>query len=87
MASGPLITAVQLADELAGSGAPVVLDCRWDLAGGADRAGYEQGHLPGAVFVDLEDELAAAPSPEAGRHPLPSLHRLQAASRRWGIRT
>ena len=39
---------------------------------------------PGAVFVDLETELADPPSPAEGRHPLPSLQRLQAAARRWG---
>ncbi|HET7518673.1 MAG TPA: rhodanese-like domain-containing protein, partial [Actinomycetes bacterium] len=61
MASGPLVTATQLADELAGPDAPTLLDCRWELAGGADRAGYDQGHLPGAVFVDLDRELAAPP--------------------------
>ncbi|HEX2159239.1 MAG TPA: sulfurtransferase [Actinomycetes bacterium] len=85
MASGPLITAVQLADELAGSGAPVVLDCRWDLAGGADRAGYEQGHLPGAVFVDLDRELAGPPG-AGGRHPLPEAEAFAAVMRRAGVR-
>jgi thiosulfate/3-mercaptopyruvate sulfurtransferase len=38
------------------------------------------------VYVDLEGELAARPSPEEGRHPLPPLDRLTAAARRWGIR-
>ena len=85
MASGPLITAVQLADELAGSGAPTVLDCRWDLAGGADRAGYDDGHLPGAVFVDLDRELAGPPG-AGGRHPLPEAGAFQAAMRRAGVR-
>jgi thiosulfate/3-mercaptopyruvate sulfurtransferase len=85
VASGPLITAVQLADELAGSGAPVVLDCRWDLAGGADRAGYEQGHLPGAVFVDLDRELAGPPG-AGGRHPLPEAEAFAAVMRRAGVR-
>lgn len=85
MAPGPLVTAVQLADELAGSRAPTVLDCRWDLAGGADRAGYEQGHLPGAVFVDLDRELAGPPG-VGGRHPLPGPEAFQAVMRRAGVR-
>ncbi len=64
---------------------PVVLDVRWALGAPDGRAAYGRGHLPGAVFVDLETELAAPPSPERGRHPLPVLADLEAAARRWGI--
>jgi thiosulfate/3-mercaptopyruvate sulfurtransferase len=83
--SGPLVTPAQLAAELAGPDAPTILDCRWRLAGGADRAGYASGHLPGAVFVDLERDLAAPPG-EGGRHPLPDRAVFQAAMRRAGVR-
>jgi thiosulfate/3-mercaptopyruvate sulfurtransferase len=83
--AGPLVSAGQLAAELAGADAPAVLDCRWSLAGGADRAGYEQGHLPGAVFVDLDRDLAGPPGP-GGRHPLPDPAAFQAAMRRAGVR-
>jgi thiosulfate/3-mercaptopyruvate sulfurtransferase len=82
--TGPLVTAGQLAAELAGPGAPTVLDCRWQLAGGADRAGYDRGHLPGAVFVDLDRDLAGPPG-EGGRHPLPDPAAFQAAMRRAGV--
>ena len=85
VAPGPLVTAGQLAAELAGPGAPTVLDCRWTLAGGADRDGYGKGHLPGAVFVDLDRALAAPPG-AGGRHPLPALEVFQAAMRRAGVR-
>jgi thiosulfate/3-mercaptopyruvate sulfurtransferase len=44
------------------------------------------GHVPGAVYVDLETELAGPPSPKEGRHPLPPIENLQAAARRWGVR-
>lgn len=64
---------------------PVVLDVRWALGAPDGRSAYARGHLPGAVFVDLETELAAPASPERGRHPLPSLADLEAAARRWGI--
>lgn len=64
---------------------PVVLDVRWALGAPDGRAAYARGHLPGAVFVDLETELAAPPAPELGRHPLPALDDLQATARRWGI--
>ena len=63
----------------------VLLDVRWQLGRTDGREQYLAGHLPGAVFVDLETELAAPASPAEGRHPLPSLQALQAAARRWGI--
>jgi thiosulfate/3-mercaptopyruvate sulfurtransferase len=81
---GPLVTAPQLAAELAGPAVPTVLDCRWQLAGGADRAAYDRGHLPGAVFVDLDRALAGPPGP-GGRHPLPDPAAFQAAMRRAGV--
>jgi 3-mercaptopyruvate sulfurtransferase SseA len=64
----------------------VLIDVRWALGDDHGREHYLDGHLPAAVFVDLEAELADPPSPQAGRHPLPSLQRLQSAARRWGIR-
>jgi thiosulfate/3-mercaptopyruvate sulfurtransferase len=66
---------------------PVLLDVRWALGDPRGREKYLAGHLPGAVFVDLEAELAAPPSAADGRHPLPPLDALQAAARRWGVRT
>jgi len=88
VATGPLVSAGQLAAELAGPDAPVVLDCRWSLAGGADRAGYERGHLPGAVFTDLDRDLSAPPGRgrRGGRHPLPDPGAFEAAMRRAGVR-
>ncbi|MCX5043619.1 sulfurtransferase [Aldersonia sp. NBC_00410] len=65
---------------------PVVLDVRWALGDPNGRRHYLAGHIPGAVYVDLDTELAEPPSPAAGRHPLPSPSDLQAAARRWGIR-
>lgn len=83
-----LVTAEALRAELAeGEGRPVaLLDVRWTLGRPDGRPAFAQGHLPGAVYVDLETELAAPPSPEAGRHPLPELADLAAAARRWGVR-
>jgi thiosulfate/3-mercaptopyruvate sulfurtransferase len=49
----------------------VVVDSRWYLDGRSGADAYAQGHLPGAVFVDLDTVLAAPPSAAAGRHPLP----------------
>ncbi len=63
----------------------VLLDVRWKLGGPPGHGEYLAGHLPGAVFVGLDTELAAHGEPQDGRHPLPSIESLQAAARRWGI--
>ncbi|QAV71424.1 sulfurtransferase [Salinibacterium sp. UTAS2018] len=85
----PLVTANELAallDDAANGGAPVrVLDVRWSLGGPAGRPLYEEGHIPSAVYVDLDTELARHGEPEEGRHPLPTVDAFQAAVRRWGI--
>lgn len=49
----------------------VLADVRWYLDGRSGRAAYDAGHLPGALFVDLDRWLAAHGDPSAGRHPLP----------------
>jgi thiosulfate/3-mercaptopyruvate sulfurtransferase len=49
----------------------VLADVRWYLDGRSGRAAFEDGHLPGAVFVDLDRRLAAPADPRHGRHPLP----------------
>ena len=60
-------------DELRELPEVVLLDVRWMLGGPPGRDEYRTGHIPGAVFVDLETELAAHGEPTDGRHPLPSL--------------
>lgn len=62
---------------------PLVVDVRWALAG-SDRAGYLAGHVPGAVFADLDAELAQPPG-DGGRHPLPTAEQLGGLMRRLGI--
>src|SRR3954470_5096768 len=92
VAMNAIISASELASDLAGANPPVVLDVRWQLsvakAAGAPafdgRAEYAAGHLPGAVFVDLDEELASAPG-ERGRHPLPDTAEFGAAMRRAGV--
>ena len=63
-----------------------ILDVRWRLDRPDGRPEYLAGHLPGAVYVDLDHELAAHGAPTDGRHPLPDAGELQAAARRWGLR-
>ncbi len=82
-----LITAAQLAWQLAADEPLMVLDVRWQLTEPDGRAAYERGHIPGAVYVSLEDELSDHTVAGRGRHPLPSGHAVETAARRWGIRT
>ncbi|MFF4143808.1 sulfurtransferase [Streptomyces sp. NPDC001698] len=87
-----IISASDLASALAEPRPPVLLDVRWQLslataAGAAPfdgRAAHAAGHIPGAVFVDLDRELASAPGGN-GRHPLPDLEVFGAAMRRAGV--
>jgi thiosulfate/3-mercaptopyruvate sulfurtransferase len=79
----PLIGVGELADLLAGTSAPVVLDVRWTLAG-SDRPAYLAEHIPTGVFVDLDAELAGRPG-SGGRHPLPDPDALQRFWRSCGI--
>ena len=87
-----IISASELASDLAGQNPPVLLDVRWQLsvakAAGEPpfdgHAAYAAGHIPAAVYVDLDSELASAPG-ERGRHPLPDLGRFGAAMRRAGV--
>jgi thiosulfate/3-mercaptopyruvate sulfurtransferase len=91
-AMNAIITASELADDLAGEDPPVVLDVRWQLstakAAGEPpfdgRAAYASGHVPGAVYVDLDRDLAGSPG-AAGRHPLPDLGEFGAAMRAVGV--
>ncbi|MEZ7006589.1 sulfurtransferase [Streptomyces sp. AD55] len=84
-----IVSAPGLAGALAGPRPPVLLDVRWQLTtAGAPpfdgRAAYEAGHIPGAVYVDLDRELAGPPG-AGGRHPLPGLDAFGAAMRRAGV--
>ena len=84
--AGPLTDVSALARALAGPAPPVLLDVRWRLGGPPGIEAYRAGHLPRAVFVDLDADLAAEPG-AAGRHPLPPAGRFQEAMRRAGVST
>ncbi|MFD9863164.1 sulfurtransferase [Streptomyces alboflavus] len=87
-----IISASELASDLAGENPPVLLDIRWQLstakAAGEPpfdgRAEYAAGHVPGAVFVDLDADLAGPAGP-GGRHPLPDVERFGAVMRAAGV--
>lgn len=63
----------------------MLADVRWYLDGRSGRKAFDGGHLPGAVFVDLDRWLAAPGSPQAGRHPLPSPETFAEGMGRLGI--
>ncbi|TDW31071.1 sulfurtransferase [Cryobacterium psychrophilum] len=80
-----LITATELAHELAESDTVRILDVRWRLDRPDGHPEYLQGHIPGAVYVDLDTELASHGAATDGRHPLPSRQAIEDAARSWGI--
>ena len=61
------------------------VDCRWALEDpGSGRRSYEAGHIPGAVFLDVERDLSA-PAGQGGRHPLPEADDFAAVAGAAGI--
>ena len=73
-------------DQIAEYPDAVFADVRWYLDGTDARAVYEAGHLPGAIFIDLEHDLCTpAVSPAAGRHPFPDPEEFAAAMSSNGI--
>ncbi|MFF0449250.1 sulfurtransferase [Streptomyces sp. NPDC004609] len=80
----PIISAAGLASALAGPRPPILLDVRYRLGGPHGRPEYDAGHIPGAVFVDLDAELAGPPG-DGGRHPLPDPEAFGAVMRRAGV--
>jgi thiosulfate/3-mercaptopyruvate sulfurtransferase len=81
-----LITPTELAAVIDAGDPVTLLDVRWRIDEPDGRPAYLRGHLPGAVYVSLEDELSDHTIAGRGRHPLPSGRSLEAAARRWGIR-
>jgi len=63
-----------------------LVDCRWALGSpGRGRELYLEGHVPGASFLDVDEDLSDLAVEGAGRHPLPSATRFAAAAGRAGI--
>ncbi len=81
-----LITAAELARHIEAGEPVTILDVRWRLDEPDGHQAYLNGHLPGAVYVSLENELSDHSVTGRGRHPLPTGRDLEAAARRWGVR-
>jgi thiosulfate/3-mercaptopyruvate sulfurtransferase len=63
----------------------ILVDARWYLAGRSARDVYKQGHISGAIFVDLDECLARPGGPDVGRHPLPDPSAFASAMSTLGI--
>jgi thiosulfate/3-mercaptopyruvate sulfurtransferase len=81
----PLISVADLAAGLAADHPPALLDVRWRLNDPSGARDFAAGHLPGAVFLDLDTRLCGPPG-RGGRHPLPDPRRLEAVLRAAGLR-
>ncbi len=83
---GPLISTAAL-ESLIDAGGCRLLDCRFDLfAPERGRESFLAGHLPGAVYADLEHDLSGPVTAVSGRHPLPAPAALAGRLGEWGIR-
>ncbi len=64
----------------------LVFDCRFDLAQPAwGFSDYQAGHIPGAVYVHLNEDLSGPVTPTSGRHPLPNPQAFAVKRAKWGI--
>lgn len=64
----------------------LVFDTRYDLVDkNAGKQAYQQGHIPGAIYVDLHDDLSRPPATNKGRHPLPTEDTMNALFSELGI--
>ncbi|MGB5110429.1 MAG: sulfurtransferase [Mycobacterium sp.] len=80
------VSVAELSQRLEAGDPTTILDIRWQLGAPDGRDDHAARHLPGAVYVSLEDELSDHRVTGRGRHPLPSGHSLEMAARRWGVR-
>jgi len=86
MSGGPLISVETLRDHL-DDPEWIVVDCRFNLMRPqAGREAYRSGHIQGAFYADLDQDLAAVPSSVGGgRHPLPDADSLRRLFGAWGV--
>ncbi|ABA57112.1 3-mercaptopyruvate sulfurtransferase [Nitrosococcus oceani ATCC 19707] len=64
----------------------VIFDCRFNLMdSSAGWYAYQKGHIPGAYYVHLEEDLSSPVTPGSGRHPLPKPEQLADKLGGWGV--
>ena len=82
----PLMPVSDLMAMLAAGDELVVIDCRFELAKpSAGALMYAQGHIPGALYADLNRDLAGTVTSTSGRHPLPDIAEIAGKLGNWGI--
>ena len=80
-----LLPPIVTVEELAGRTDVVLCDVRWYLDRTPGRNKYNEGHIPGSIFVDLDEHLATLPRKSEGRHPLPAAASFAASLGSLGI--
>jgi thiosulfate/3-mercaptopyruvate sulfurtransferase len=64
----------------------IIFDCRFTLSNaGAGATAYRQGHIPGARYVHLDDDMSSPVTASSGRHPLPGVKLFSEKLSRWGV--
>lgn len=81
---GPIVTAAWLREHAAHPDLRIV-DLRWSLTGPPGRDRYLAGHIPGAIFLDLDHDISAPRGSGPGRHPIPEPTRLEQVLSQRGI--
>lgn len=73
-------------EQISSSPETLIVDCRFSLANTNEgRNLYETGHIPGAVFCDLNQDLSTRITPLSSRHPLPAAEDFQKLLGSWGV--
>ncbi len=66
----------------------LIFDTRYNLADkNAGKEAYLQGHIPGAVYIDLHDDLSRPPATNKGRHPLPTFEAMNTLFSEIGVQS
>lgn len=82
----PLLVSVAWLSENLNNAKVKIVDVRWYLASPPKGfQEYQTGHIPGAIFLDLEKELARPAYQGPGRHPLPTPEEFAAVMGHIGV--
>ena len=81
-----MLISAQSLMEILGEENTRILDCRYSLSdSGFGSASYRQGHIPGAIYLDLAEDLSSPVTAGTGRHPLPAVSEFAKKVGSWGV--